>query len=75
MTRDEQAINEIGRRLAAAYVSYIAGHKRVDRMLARTPRKVSKFWKELARLLFEGVKNQSSMGDLKLRKAITKYIQ
>jgi hypothetical protein len=78
MTVQDDATNEVARRLAAAYVSHIAGHKGVDRMLKRTPEQAGTLWKDLAELLFQLMKESQGIGpksDLSLRKAITKYIQ
>jgi hypothetical protein len=33
----EEALDDLGRRLAAAFVSYTAGYKGVNRLLPKTP--------------------------------------
>ena len=48
----EEALNEVGRRLAA-FVSYATGYKGVDRMLTKTPETPGAFWIELAKMLFQ----------------------
>jgi hypothetical protein len=43
------ANNELGRRLAAAYISYVLGRKSIDRVLTHVPKEISGFWKMMAR--------------------------
>jgi hypothetical protein len=74
----DDAINEVGRRLAAAYVSYIAGHVGVDRMLKQTPERAGAFWHDLADLLFRVIATQGPddpESRLRLGEVITKYVQ
>jgi len=74
----DDGTNELGRRLAAAYVSYLVGHVGVDRMLKQVPEKPGRFWREMAELLFRIMQESEGIGadsDLRLREAITKYIQ
>lgn len=42
-------LNEIARRLAAAYVSYQAGYVGVDILLKRMPETASEFWYQIAK--------------------------
>ncbi|HEV2398783.1 MAG TPA: hypothetical protein VGS27_17695 [Candidatus Sulfotelmatobacter sp.] len=70
-----QTDDELARRLAAAYVSYIAGYRGVDYLLKRKY-KPAKFWKDLAAFVSKALAGQSEIEeDLRLREAITKYIQ
>ena len=71
----DEALNDVGRRLAAAFVSYTAGYKGVDRLLARTPEKPGAFWVELAAMLFQAIADGVFSDDLHARDVITKYIQ
>lgn len=71
----EEALNDLGRRLAAAFVSYTAGYKGVDRMLAKTPEAPGAFWIELAKMLFQAMADGVFSDDLHARDVITKYIQ
>ena len=71
----EEALNDVGRRLAAAFVSYTAGYKGVDRLLARTPEEPGAFWIELAAVLFQAMADGVFSDDLHARDVITKYIQ
>jgi hypothetical protein len=47
--KKHDANNELGRRLAAAYVSYVLGRKSIDRVLTDIPKEISGFWKIVAR--------------------------
>lgn len=71
----DKDLDELGRRLAAAYVSYIVGHKGIDRILKQTPGKPGKFWTDLADLLFAAAKAGGSMDSLGIHEVITNYIQ
>jgi len=73
MTPQEEANAELGRRLAAAYASYVAGHTGVDRILKRTER-AGEFWNDLADVLFKAMSGKA-IDDLRFREVITKYIQ
>jgi len=73
MTLQEEASVELGRRLAAAYASYIGGYSGVDRILKRTER-AGEFWNDLADILFKAMSGRS-VDDLRFREVITKYIQ
>lgn len=42
---------ELGRRLCAAYVSFVMRTRRFDAVLSHMPKKISSFWIELARLV------------------------
>ena len=53
------ANNELGRRLAAAYISYVLGRKSIDRVLTHVPKEISGFWKTVARGMMA---QQASMG-------------
>jgi hypothetical protein len=72
---NEEGLNELGRRLAAAYISYISGYAGVDRVLKTGPRKVGRLWIDLADILFSAMKGDASVDDLRLADVITKYIQ
>ena len=50
--QNDEAINEVARRLAAAYASYQAGYAGVDILLKRTPERAGKGWRDLAALTF-----------------------
>ena len=67
----DDALNELGRRLAASWASYMRAHKNVDRMLRQTPDQIGEFWKEMARLIFlaysYGSANSRELDDLKLK--------
>jgi hypothetical protein len=74
----DEGLNELARRLGAAYVSYVAGYKGVDRMLGKTPERAGTFWRDLAGLVFTAMSRSEGTdvgGDLTLRDVITKYIQ
>jgi hypothetical protein len=71
----DDGLAEFGRRLAAAYLSYVAGHKGVDRMLKQAPQKPGDFWIDLADMVFTAMKSSGSAEDLQMRDAITKCIQ
>jgi hypothetical protein len=58
MTPQEEANVELGRRLAAAYASYIAGHTGGNRVLKRTER-AGEFWSDLADVLFKAMSGES----------------
>ncbi len=68
----EDAVTEVARRFAAAYVSYMAGYAGVDRVLGRVPKVPGRFWRELARLIIAGMAGSK---EPKLQDVITKYIQ
>jgi hypothetical protein len=72
---NDEGLAEFGRRLAAAYVSYVAGHKGVDRMLKQAPQKPGDFWIDLADMVFTAMKSSGSAEDLRMRDVITKHIQ
>jgi hypothetical protein len=71
----DKDLDELGRRLAAAYVSYIVGHKGIDRMLKQAPGKPGEFWVGLADLLFAAAKAGGSVDSLRIHEVITNYIQ
>ena len=50
--KKHDAENELGRRLTAAYISYILGRKSIDHVLTNTPQEIGGFWKKLARGMF-----------------------
>jgi len=50
---DENSANNLARKLAASWVSYLAGYKGVDRVLNQTPEQIGPFWKEVARQVFQ----------------------
>jgi hypothetical protein len=61
--KKHDANNELGRRLAAAYVSYILGRKSIDRVLIDIPKEIGGFWKTVARGMFA---QHASMGSSRL---------
>jgi hypothetical protein len=72
---DLQTDDELARRLAAAYVSYMAGYRGVDYLLKRKY-KPAQFWKDLAEFVAKALAGQlDAEDDLKFREAATKYIQ
>lgn len=71
----EESLNDLGRRLAAAFVSYTAGYKGVDRALKQSPEKVGQFWLSLADALFSAMKDGAFTDDQPARDVLTKYIQ
>ena len=75
----DEALNEVGRRLAAAWASYLVGHKGVDRMLKQAPERIGGFWKELAELIYvaQGMRTTETkeLDELRLREVITKLVQ
>lgn len=73
MVRSREANVELGRRLAAAYASYIAGYSGVDRVLKRTER-AGEFWNDLAGVLFRAMSGRP-VDDLRFLEVINKYIQ
>ena len=71
---DDESLERLGRRLAAAYISYIAGRKRIDPTLKEfADRKAGPLWVSLADFVFWVMKSGNQ--DLHLREAITKYVQ
>jgi hypothetical protein len=67
--------DELARRLAAAYVSYMAGYRGVDYVLKRKY-KPAQFWKDLAELISKALAGQLEIEEeLRLREVVTKYIQ
>lgn len=73
MAPSKEANIELGRRLAAAYVSYVAGYSGVDRVLRRTER-AGDFWNDLAEILFK-VMSDRPVDDLRFLDVVTKYTQ
>jgi hypothetical protein len=71
----EEGLAELGQRLAAAYISYVSGHKGVDRLLKKAPKRIGVFWTDLADAVFTAMKAGSSVEDLRFRDVITKFIQ
>jgi hypothetical protein len=72
---DDQRDDELARRLAAAYVSYVAGYRGVDYLLKR-PYKPARFWRDLAEFVSKTLAGQLEIEeDLRFREAVTKYIQ
>jgi hypothetical protein len=72
---DDQKADELARRLAAAYVSYMAGYRGVDYLLKRQY-KPAQFWEDLAEFVSKALAGQLEIEeDLRLREAVTKYIQ
>ena len=69
----DEALNELGRRLGAAYASYFAGYKGVDRLLRQTE-DVGTFWKELADLICIAMR-EGGDEDQRLRDILSKYLQ
>jgi hypothetical protein len=69
----DEALNELGRRLGAAYASYFAGYKGVDRLLRQTE-DVGAFWKELADLVSVAIR-EGGEEDQRLRDILSKYVQ
>src|SRR5919201_2871325 len=68
---DDESLERLGRRLAAAYISYIAGRKRIDPTLKEfADRKAGPLWVSLADFVFWVMKSGNQ--DLQLREAITK---
>lgn len=72
----DEVLNKVGRRLAAAWISYLEGRKSVDRTLNKMPEQVGRFWRELADLIYvaKGMRVQEEP-NLMLRDVITKLIQ
>jgi hypothetical protein len=72
----DEVLNKVGRRLAAAFLSYLEGRKGVDSTLKKAPERVGRFWRELADLIYvaKGMRVEQEP-DLMLRDVITKMIQ
>jgi hypothetical protein len=71
----EESLQDLGRRLGAAFVSYMHGYKGVDRALKQAPEKVGAFWVSLADALFCAMKDGAFTDDQPARDVLTKYIQ
>ena len=71
----EEGLQDLGRRFAAAYISYISRRKGIDRTLKEAPEKVGVFWTDLADIVFTAMRAGSSAEDLRFRDVISKYIQ
>jgi hypothetical protein len=69
----EEDLNELGRRLGAAYASYFAGYKGVDHLLRETEY-VGTFWKELADLVWVAIR-EGGERNFGLRDVLSKFVK
>jgi len=70
-TNDE--VDELARRLAAAFASSVVKHSSVDRVLSEIPREPGKFWIDLARVLLDALSLERD--DLLSPEVMNKHVQ
>jgi hypothetical protein len=70
-TNDE--VNELARRLAAAFASAVVKHRSVDRVLSETRGEPGKFWIDLARVLLDALSLEKD--DLVSPEVLNKHVQ
>ena len=51
----DSELNELGRRLAAAFASHMVRHDSLDQVLSQTPETAGTFWTDLARVLLDSL--------------------
>lgn len=66
-------VNELARRLAAAFASSVVKHTSVDRVLSEITGQPGRFWIDLARVLLDAVSLEKD--DLVSPEVMSKHIQ
>jgi len=66
-------VDELARRLAAAFASSVVKHTSVDRVLSEIPKEPGRFWIDLARVLLDALSLEKD--DLLLPDVMNKHIQ